>query len=174
MTMEAQDVLDVLAVLEEAGVSPTLEGGWGVEALLGAQHRDHADLDIVIDLREVEPAVYALSQVGFDVVDHDHPAPGETLRLGDRYDRVIDLRSVARDAHGNAWVSTADAGEAPPDFPAESFTYGWVAGRQVPCLSPELQAQLHRGYEPSETDVEDVVRLGERFATPVPAEYRRY
>ena len=35
MTMEAQDVLDVLTVLAEAGVSPTLEGGWGVEALLG-------------------------------------------------------------------------------------------------------------------------------------------
>jgi len=167
--MEAQDVLDVLTVLADAGVSPTLEGGWGVEALLGAQHRDHDDMDLVIDLRDVEPAVYALSQVGFDVVDHEGP---EAVRLGDRYDRVIDLRPVASDAAGNGWVATRSPEQGPPDFPAESFTYGWVAGRQVPCISPDLQAALHRGYEPRDSDIEDVVRLGERFATPVPAEFR--
>lgn len=171
MTMEAQDVLDVLAVLEEAGVSPTLEGGWGVEALLGAQHRDHTDVDLVIDLRQVRPAVEALAEVGFGIVEHDGV---QTVRLGDRYDRVIDLRSVAHDGEGNAWVATRDPEDGPPDFPAESFTYGWVAGRQVPCISPELQAEMHRGYEPPEDHVADVVRLGERFATPVPAEYRRY
>lgn len=169
MTMEAQDVLDVLSVLEEAGVSPTLEGGWGVEALLGAQHRDHDDVDLVIDLREVRPAVEALAEVGFDIVDHDGV---QTVRLGDQYDRVIDLRSVAHDANGNAWVSTRDPDDGPPDFPAEAFTYGWVAGRQVPCISPELQAQVTRDLDPSEHRVADVVRLGERFATPVPAEYR--
>ena len=171
MTMEAQDVLDVLAVLQEAGVSPTLEGGWGIEALLGAQHRDHGDVDLVIDLREVRPAVEALTEVGFDVVDHEGV---QSVRLGDRYDRMIDLRSVEHDANGNAWMATRDPDEGPPDFPAESFTYGWVAGRQVPCISPELQAAMHRGYEPPQDHVADVVRLGERFATPVPAEYRRY
>lgn len=170
MTMEAQDVLDVLTVLAEAGVSPTLEGGWGVEALLGAQHRDHGDVDLVIDLREVKPAVEALAEVGFDIVDHEGVA---AVRLGDHYDRVIDLRPVASDANGNAWMASRDPDDGPPDFPAECFTYGWVAGRQVPCLSPDAQAALHRGYEPSETDREDVLRLGERFHTPVPSEYRR-
>ncbi len=171
MTMEAQDVLDVLKVLEDAGVKPTLEGGWGVEALLGAQHRDHADVDLVIDLREVRSAVEALAEVGFDIVEHEEGA--QSVRLGDRYERVIDLRSVAHDAQGNAWVAPNEPGDAPPDFPAESFTYGWVAGRQVPCISPELQAAMKRRHEPSLTDVEDVIRLGERFAVPVPAEYRR-
>lgn len=171
MAMEAQDVLDVLEVLAEAGVSPTLEGGWGVEALLGAQHRDHADVDLVIDLREVKPAVQALAEVGFDVVDHDGVS---SVRLGDSYERVIDLRSVSSDHHGNAWVASRDPEVGPPDFPAESFTYGWVAGRQVPCFSPDVLAALHRGYEPTEIDREDVLRLGERFNTPVPAEFRRY
>lgn len=35
--MEAKDVLDVLRILDEAGVTTTLDGGWGVDALLGAQ-----------------------------------------------------------------------------------------------------------------------------------------
>ena len=169
MTMEAQDVLDVLAVLEEAGVSPTLEGGWGVEALLGAQHRDHSDVDLVIDLREVRPAVEALAEVGFDIVDHDGI---QSVRLGDEHERVIDLRPVAHDGSGNAWVTTRDPEDGPPDFPAESFTYGWVAGRQVPCISPELQAQMSRDQEVTPDRARDVVRLGERFSTPVPAEYR--
>lgn len=170
MTMEAQDVLDVLKVLEDAGVKPTLEGGWGVEALLGAQHRDHDDVDLVIDLREVRPAVEALAEVGFDIVDHEGV---QSVRLGDRYERVIDLRSVAHDAAGNAWVAPREPGDDEPDFPAESFTYGWVAGRQVPCISPDLQAAMKRRHDPSETDVADIVRLGERFAVPVPAAYRR-
>ena len=169
MPMEAQDVLDVLTVLSDAGVNTALEGGWGVEALLGAQHRDHEDVDLVIDLRDVRPAVEALSEVGFDLQDHgDAPE----LRLADRYDRVIDLRTVSSDASGNRWAGGKEPMQGPPDFPAESFTYGWVAGRQVPCISPDLQASLHRGYEPRDQDIEDVVRLGERFATPVPAEFR--
>ena len=171
MAMEAQDVLDVLTVLADAGVSPTLEGGWGVEALLGAQHRDHSDVDLVIDLRQVKPAVEALSEVGFEVSEHDGVS---SIRLEDGYERVIDLRSVFSDMHGNAWVAARDPEEGPPDFPSESFTYGWVAGRQVPCLSPDVQASLHRGYEPTDVDREDVLRLGERFNTPVPAEFRRY
>ncbi|NLD76140.1 MAG: hypothetical protein GX643_05685 [Acidimicrobiales bacterium] len=170
MTMEAQDVLDVLSVLEEAGVKPTLEGGWGIEALLGAQHRDHGDVDLVIDLRDVRPAVEALAEVGFDIVEHEGV---QSVRLGDQYDRVIDLRSVAHDMSGNAWVSTRDPDDGPPDFPAESFTYGWVAGRQVPCISPELQAEMAREFDVSEDSAADLLRLGERFATPVPAEYRQ-
>ncbi len=167
--MEAQDVIDVLAVLSDAGVSPTLEGGWGVEALLGGQYRDHSDVDLVIDLREVRPAVEALAEVGFDVVDHDGI---RSVRLGDQYDRVIDLRPVAHDQRGNAWVTNRDPEDGPPDFPAESFTYGWVAGRQVPCISPELQAQMSGEHEVTPDRAGDVVRLGERFSTPIPAECR--
>ncbi len=171
MPMEAQDVLDVITVLTEAGVRPTLEGGWGIEALLGEQNRDHSDVDLVIDLRQVKPAVEALAEVGFQVKEHEGIT---SVRLEDSYERVIDLRPVAKDDAGNAWMVTRDPAEAEPDFPSESFTYGWVAGRQVPCLSPDVQVELHRGYEAPDHDREDVVRLGERFHTPIPAEYRRF
>ncbi len=63
--MEATDVLDVLAVLAEDGVPVLLDGGWGVDALLGAQHRDHDDLDLVVGEEHVEAALASLVGAGF-------------------------------------------------------------------------------------------------------------
>ena len=41
MAMEARDVLDVLTILRESDLERVwLDGGWGIDALLGAQHRD--------------------------------------------------------------------------------------------------------------------------------------
>lgn len=170
MTMEAQDVLNVLKVLEDGGVVPTLDGGWGVEALLGAQYRDHNGLELVIDLRDVRPALEALGDAGFSVVDN---VGEDELRLDDGDDHVIDLRGLHTDGVGNRWRSDHTPAEDPPDIPIEYHTYGWIGGTQVPCLSPEYQAMRHIGRELSEDEAGDVVRLGERFATPVPAGLRR-
>src|SRR4051794_4281937 len=52
--MEARDVLDVLTVLREAQIGRSwIDGGWGIDALLGAQHRDHDDLDLVVSVDEL-------------------------------------------------------------------------------------------------------------------------
>lgn len=169
MTMDAQDVLDVFTVLTSAGVSPTLEGGWGVEALLGGQYRDHRDVDLVVDQQELPAAVDALALAGFEVIDGD--STDATVRLGDEHERVIDLRTVTTDRAGNGWIPTrADFGE--PDFPAESFTYGWVAGKRLACISPNLQAARHSGYPLSDDEIDDVHRLRERFSVPLPPELR--
>ena len=47
--MRAQDVLEIVAYLDAAGVRVWLDGGWGVDALLGEQTRPHKDLDIVVE-----------------------------------------------------------------------------------------------------------------------------
>ena len=47
--LEASDLLAVLGQLDRAGVVIWLDGGWGVDALLGRQSRPHQDLDLVID-----------------------------------------------------------------------------------------------------------------------------
>jgi lincosamide nucleotidyltransferase A/C/D/E len=39
--MTAADVIEVLQCLERAGVSVWIDGGWGVDALVGAQTREH-------------------------------------------------------------------------------------------------------------------------------------
>ncbi|MGH0035700.1 MAG: nucleotidyltransferase domain-containing protein [Myxococcota bacterium] len=44
--MNEDAVLEVLETLEGAGVRAWLDGGWGVDALLGERTREHADLTI--------------------------------------------------------------------------------------------------------------------------------
>ena len=46
--MLADDVALVVTALAEAGVAAWLDGGWGVDALLGEQTREHDDLDLVM------------------------------------------------------------------------------------------------------------------------------
>lgn len=45
--MTASDVAVVLDRLEDAKIEAWLEGGWGVDALLGKQTRTHDDLDLI-------------------------------------------------------------------------------------------------------------------------------
>ncbi|TMK81175.1 MAG: hypothetical protein E6G47_04320 [Actinobacteria bacterium] len=46
--MQSGDVTDILERLEHAGIDVWLNGGWGVDALLECQTREHQDLDITI------------------------------------------------------------------------------------------------------------------------------
>ena len=61
--MTADAVLEVIATLEEASVRVWLDGGWGVDALLGEQTRNHADLDLNASNVVI---------VGLDTVRADH------------------------------------------------------------------------------------------------------
>lgn len=47
--MSAADVVGFVKLLREYGIEPCLDGGWGVDALLGRQTRLHADLDIAVE-----------------------------------------------------------------------------------------------------------------------------
>ena len=44
--MTGQSVVDLVEALQTQGAHPCVGGGWGVDALLGHQTRDHSDLDL--------------------------------------------------------------------------------------------------------------------------------
>ncbi|MFC7642006.1 nucleotidyltransferase domain-containing protein [Streptosporangium lutulentum] len=52
--MNETDVLKVLDALEEADLTAWVDGGWGIDALVGQTTREHSDLDLVISLPQVE------------------------------------------------------------------------------------------------------------------------
>ncbi|WP_405388308.1 hypothetical protein OG596_10310 [Streptomyces sp. NBC_01102] len=54
--MPRNDVLAILSVLRRAGADVVIAGGWGIDALLGEETREHRDLDL-LHVREQEPAV---------------------------------------------------------------------------------------------------------------------
>ncbi|MBO0731850.1 MAG: hypothetical protein J2P57_21505, partial [Acidimicrobiaceae bacterium] len=52
--MRADEVLGVLDRLDERGIDAWVDGGWGVDALIGRQTREHDDLDLVVDMKAVD------------------------------------------------------------------------------------------------------------------------
>jgi lincosamide nucleotidyltransferase A/C/D/E len=163
--MSTDEVLAVLDRLAEAGVEPWVEGGWGVDALVGAETRLHEDLDLVLSRRQWDSAVEALRAFGLEV-DDDRSQPPASLVL--REDTVVvDLHPVVLDDRGNGWQPHGPRVWAL--YPAEGFEgRGTIAGRVVRCISPEVQVGHHLGYEWDENDLRDMHVLAERFGLALP------
>jgi lincosamide nucleotidyltransferase A/C/D/E len=166
--MEATDVLDVLAVLIEDGVSVVLDGGWGIDALLGAQHRDHADLDLVVGAEHLEVALAALAGVGFAVDDDHRPT---RVTVADRDGRRVEFRVVGPEVDGLRWQVGGAPDGTDRRYPVASVTSGWVGGERVECIDAQLQVAHHQGYEATPRDVADLRLLQKQFGVGLPEGY---
>jgi len=83
--------------LQHAGIDVWLDGGWGVDALLGRQTREHADLDVVVALADVEAITHVLSQRGFGVSEDELPT---RFVLQDQRGRHVDFHTVSFEPEG--------------------------------------------------------------------------
>jgi lincosamide nucleotidyltransferase A/C/D/E len=164
----AQDVLAVVRSFEASGLSFWLDGGWGVDLLLGEQSRDHSDMDVVIVLKQFPDVCSALEPLGFEVVE-DHLPTRAVLRSPDG--RLVDVHPVTFDEDGTGWQHAAGPGGTDCPYPAEGFTHGSLLGHAVPCLTAEMQIEHHRGYEPQAHDRADMTALGRTFGLDLPAPY---
>jgi lincosamide nucleotidyltransferase A/C/D/E len=165
--MSADDVLAVLERLEHAGVDFWVEGGWGIDALLGEETRPHDDLDIVLPRDHWDAAVAALVDVGLSA-DGDRSQQPASLVLRDDA-LTVDLHPIVFDARGNGWQPHGPRSWAL--YPADGFAgLGRIAGRTVRCLSPEVQVRHHLGYAWDDDDLHDLRLLADRFDVALPPE----
>ncbi|MCU1371434.1 MAG: amino acid transporter [Ilumatobacteraceae bacterium] len=169
MAMEARDVIDIVLLFEQAGIDFWVEGGWGIDALLGMQNRDHGDLDLVVDAPRSDDARRILAEAGFEPIFEDPPG---RCSLQDHRDRIVDLGFAVADRYGDRWNLNRTTGRGEPDYPFDGFTYGWIGGKKVPCIGPEAQVAHHLGYEVEDVDRFDVELLRERFDTSIPEPLR--
>lgn len=170
--MSAADVIDVVARLEAADISFWLDGGWGVDTLVGRQTRPHSDLDLVARLDQCDAVIEALSPAGFALSVDDRPT---RMVIEGASGRRIDLHPVVFDADGSARQIGAgpNGGDAP--YPADGFAgQGCVAGKTVSCLTPRLLVMHHLGYKPLAKDWHNVRTLCERFEIPIPDSYAMF
>jgi lincosamide nucleotidyltransferase A/C/D/E len=157
--MEAGEVARLVGALEEAGVTAWLDGGWGVDALLGEQVREHDDLDLVVELAAVGTLTATLGEVGYVHVAGTLPT---SIVLVDAVGRQVDVHPVTLDDEGGGVYRMEDGRDW--IYPAEGFSgRGRVAGVPVRCLSPAVQVLVHSGYELGEKDHIELRLLRERF-----------
>jgi lincosamide nucleotidyltransferase A/C/D/E len=164
------DVSEILDALEAAGVSGWVDGGWGVDALLGEETRPHTDLDLAINREQLGSARAVLESLGFEDDPASEPGLPARLVLRDRRGRQVDLHPLVFDEAGNGWQQLSRTGRAWGRYPAEHLqATGSIAGRRVRCLSAELQFRFRLTHEWSAGDEHDLRLLIERFDVgPVP------
>ena len=162
--MGASDVLRILDCLEAAGVRAWLDGGWGVDALVGEQTREHDDLDLVVALVDASAAQTALATAGFVLTEDELPT---RFVARDASDLRVDFHTVTFDEQGSGIQQLQDG--TPWRYPPEGFLgVGRVGGRVVACLTAEVQVLSHLGYDPDDTDRHDMALLAERCGVTLP------
>ena len=167
MTVSA--LVGLLKLLDEAAVAVWLDGGWGVDALLGVQTRPHKDVDIVVQVADTPTVQAVLGRKGFAVKQGTLP---HAFVLANGLGLEVDVHAVVFDASGNG-VYRMENGEDWV-YPAEGFAgRGYIAGRSVSCLTPAAQVLCHaNGYTPTEKDFQDMALLQQRFGVALPPQLR--
>jgi lincosamide nucleotidyltransferase A/C/D/E len=166
--MSAECVLAALARLEAAGLFVSVDGGWGVDALLGEQTRPHDDLDLVIAFDEWRAVCDALRPLGY--LEHVDEMPTRFV-LRAEGDRRIDFHPMHFDETGYAHQQLPGGKLFTCRIDALNGR-GGIDETPVRCLTPELQLAAHLGYESDEIDRQDVRLLCDRFGLSLPQPYR--
>jgi lincosamide nucleotidyltransferase A/C/D/E len=160
--MSAADVVTILDRLERAGLSVWVDGGWGVDALVGRQTRPHDDLDLVSLLAEVPALERELSALGYERAGGGPPMSFESV---DADGRQVDVHPFEPDANGDGIYLKRDG--TTWTYPAHGFAgRGVIADRNVNCLTVDVQLISHSGYELDENDLHDLQLLRGEACSP--------
>ncbi|MFG2659139.1 nucleotidyltransferase domain-containing protein [Streptomyces sp. NPDC048425] len=157
--MTADDVQSVLTLLRRANVDLWIGGGWGIDALLGEQTREHRDLDLMHRQHQEAAALAALGEPGF--VESVNCRPIRFVMTA-ADGREIDFHPLVFADDGSAAQASPEP-QRPFSYPSSCFVTGTIKGLSVPCLSAEQQVYFHQGYEPSDRDRHDMAQLRRVF-----------
>jgi len=157
-------VAEILGRLDDAGVWYSVEGGWGVDALLGEQTREHSDLDLGVRLDETDRLCSVLDEFARD--DHEWPS---SVILEDDRGRRVDAHPLTFDENGDGWQAKQSGGAY--RWPGDHLdTRGRIGERAVRCITPELQVRWHEHEDFDDVDWDDMSALAERLGLTSPGE----
>lgn len=159
-------VLELHALFLQHNIQIWIDGGWGVDALVGYQTRPHKDFDIALRHSNVARLRALLVERGFKDIPRDDTSDCNFL-LGNSQGHRVDVHSFELDGEGNTSFGLV--------YRAEHLTgTGIIGGQPVHCISPEWAVQFHAGYPLRETDFIDVKLLCETFGIEMPEEHKTY
>ena len=164
--MSAEDVLELVMLFEQQQIEVILDGGWGVDALLGEQTRKHADLDIVLLYQDVPRLRELLESIDYSDVPRDDTRPVNFV-MGDGHGHEVDIHTYTLDRENHP--------EQGLDYPPESLHgRGSILGHTVRCIDVHNMVEFHTGYTLDENDYHDVKALCDRFGIALPPEHAAF
>jgi lincosamide nucleotidyltransferase A/C/D/E len=166
--MDAGEVVRLLNAAAAADVAVWIDGGWGVDALLEEQTRGHDDLDVVVVVTDVPRFTAVLAASGYAQVAGEAP---QSFILVDAGGHQVDVHPVVFDEERGGGVYVMEDHRAWV-YPEAGFAgRGRIDGREVHCLTPEVQVLVHDGYELTEKDYRELFLLHARFGVALPEKY---
>ena len=164
--IKAEKIIELLELFEAHGIDTVVDGGWGVDALLGEQTRPHDDLDIAIPHKDVPKLRKILGERGFVEIPRDDTRNCNFV-LEDESGNQVDVHSYMFDEDGNNVFGV--------EYLPEHLTgKGVIKGYKVKCIPPEWAVKFHTGYELDENDFLDVRAICEKFKIALPREYKKF
>jgi lincosamide nucleotidyltransferase A/C/D/E len=164
--MKAEDAIEFVKLLNAHHIEVFIDGGWGVDALLGGQTRPHSDLDIAVPHKDVPQIRSLLEARGYHDVPRDDTRDCNFV-MGDEEGHLIDFHSYTFDTDGKLIFGVP--------YPFDSLAgTGTINGHPVRCISPQWMVKFHTGYKLDENDYRDVKALCERFGIEMPTEYDEF
>src|SRR5437764_8615355 len=127
--MSGDVVVQLMQLFEQNSIDVVVDGGWGVDALLGKQTRSHNDLDIALQHKDVPKLRALLEAHGYKDVPRDDTRDCNFV-MGDDQGPEVDVHSYTFDAHGKLVFGV--------EYPFDSFAgTGSIQGYTVKCISPQ-------------------------------------
>jgi lincosamide nucleotidyltransferase A/C/D/E len=168
--MSSVALVELLLLFESAAIPVWLDGGWGVDALLQTQTRNHKDVDIILPVEDVPKLQGLLAERGFTVREGKPP---DSFVLANETGLEVDAHAVTFDDMGNG-VYRMQNGEDWIYSMEHLRGQGSVREKNVKCLTPEAQVLCHAyGYVLGEKDYRDMELLEECFGVELPSKLRR-
>ena len=122
-----KDAIDLINLAESLGITVFLDGGWGVDALLGRQTREHQDIDLFVEETQAARFIRALHQQGFKERTEAYSTP-QHIVFADADGRTVDLHLFTYTSDGEIVFE----GET---YPADTFSgEGCIGEKKVSCI----------------------------------------
>ena len=173
----ADSVLRVFRLLEGRGIPVWIDGGWGIDALLKRETREHLDLDLIIPGERLDFAESVLGELGFSRCTLTQMPTRLVLRNAEQLQ--VDIHPVTLKPDGSAEHIDIDDNTGKHYafvHPAAGLSgVGIIGGRIVRCTTAaeQIRQRAERRYSPwkqtriresgASVDLEDIISLQQEF-----------
>lgn len=159
----AEEVIAVAGRLDAAAVKYWIDGGWGIDALLGHQTRPHRNLNLVVEHTHRLEFAAVMKGSGYHLAGEDghlqqwERDDGYQIEVG-----YVETGRTRRNDNGELVY-----GEKGLPYPVGAFgAIGTIAETDVPCCHADYQMWSHVGHD--DIGRRDMLALHRRFGLPLP------
>ena len=157
-SVSKESFLMIIDLLSDLNIRYWVEGGWGIDVLIGKQTREHRDVDIDFDATHEKELLKKLSEIGYQITIDQRPTRVELYHPN--YGN-IDIHPFVISESGSVKQANPEGGWF--ELASDWFTKSHYEGRKIPCVSIEGQRIFHSGYDLRAIDHADLSNLNAAY-----------